>query len=54
MTEEEFMEWLQNAMQAGMFENFAAGDSASDSPGSSSKGGGAGASKRKKKGKKQR
>ncbi|KAM7488024.1 hypothetical protein LguiB_025508 [Lonicera macranthoides] len=57
MTEEEFMEWLQNAMQAGMFENFAAGAAASDSPGSSSKGGGGGGAstgKRKKKGKKQR
>ena len=64
MTEEEFVEWLQNAVQAGMFDNFADGNS--DSPnaraGSSSKGsasnpGGGGASstggKRKKKGKKQ-
>lgn len=64
MTEEEFVEWLQNAVQAGMFDNFAEGNS--DSPnaraGSGSKGGasnpgGGGASstggKRKKKGKKQ-
>lgn len=64
MTEEEFVQWLQNAVQAGMFENFAEGNS--DSPnaraGSGSKGGasnpgGGGASstggKRKKKGKKQ-
>lgn len=64
MTEEEFVEWLQNAVHAGMFDNFAEGNS--DSPnaraGSGSKGGatnpgGGGASstggKRKKKGKKQ-
>lgn len=63
MTEEEFVEWLQNAVQAGIFDNFADGNS--DNPnaraGSSSKGannpGGGGASssggKRKKKGKKQ-
>ncbi|KAL2459751.1 Chaperone DnaJ-domain superfamily protein [Forsythia ovata] len=59
MTEEEFFEWLQNAMQSGMFENFA-GSSTSDGPptrnapktegGNSSSAG----SKRKKKGKKQR
>uniref|UniRef100_A0A5B7A990 J domain-containing protein n=1 Tax=Davidia involucrata TaxID=16924 RepID=A0A5B7A990_DAVIN len=58
MTEEEFFEWLQNAVQAGVFENFAGGTS-SESPsarasksGGSNSGGGSG-SKRKKKGKKQ-
>ncbi|KAK4433851.1 DnaJsubfamily B member 1 [Sesamum alatum] len=53
MTEEEFYEWLQNAAQSGMFENFTG--STSESP--SAKGGGSNSSsagsKRKKKGKKQ-
>lgn len=64
MTEEEFEEWLLNAMQAGMFDNFAGGnsDSPSTHAGTSFKsgggnpgGGGASSSggKRKKKGKKQ-
>jgi DnaJ family protein C protein 14 len=55
MTEEEFVEWLQNAVQSGIFDNFSgagAGGGGGDSPsghgGSSSKSGG----KRKKKGKK--
>lgn len=61
MTEEEFFEWLQNAMQAGVFENFAGSPSA-DSPmgkgGNSSKSGSTGpssggGSKRRKKGRKQ-
>ncbi|KAK7246239.1 hypothetical protein RIF29_41100 [Crotalaria pallida] len=61
MTEEEFFEWLQNAAQAGAFDNFN-GDTAAENPstksgngmknpGSSSANGG-GSSKRKKKGKK--
>ncbi|XP_042055178.1 uncharacterized protein LOC121799777 [Salvia splendens] len=56
MSEEEFLEWLQNAMQSGMFENF--GGTTSESPsGSNSKsdssgGGTNSSSKRKKKGKK--
>lgn len=56
MSEEEFFEWLQNAMQSGMFENF--GGTTSESPsGSNSKSGSSGggtnsSSKRKKKGKK--
>ncbi|KAI8561890.1 hypothetical protein RHMOL_Rhmol04G0377000 [Rhododendron molle] len=60
MTEEEFFEWLQNAVQAGVFDNFA-GNTPSESPsaaaeaGKFSKSGGSnsGSSKRKKKGKKQ-
>lgn len=60
MTEEEFFEWLQNAVQAGVFDNFA-GSTSSESPsatteaGKFSKSGGSssGSSKRKKKGKKQ-
>ncbi|XP_058212236.1 uncharacterized protein LOC131324324 [Rhododendron vialii] len=60
MTEEEFFEWLQNAVQAGVFDNFA-GSTPSESPsataeaGKFSKSGGSnsGSSKRKKKGKKQ-
>lgn len=54
MTEDEFLAWLQNAVQAGMFDNFAGGssDSPSTQPGSTSKSGSA--AKRKKKGKKQR
>ncbi|KAK6160957.1 hypothetical protein DH2020_004338 [Rehmannia glutinosa] len=56
MTEEEFFEWLQNAVQSGMFENF--GGSTSESPsGFNPKSGGSnsssGSSKKKKKGKKQ-
>ena len=63
MTEEEFFEWLQNAVQAGVFDNFAG--SSSESPSSqagnnskSGSGGGGGSSstsgsKKKKKGKKQ-
>ncbi|WCJ23258.1 Chaperone DnaJ-domain superfamily protein [Euphorbia peplus] len=62
MTEEEFFEWLQNAVQAGVFEN-AGGGTSSDSPfsraGNAPKNGGSagaggsssGGSKRKKKGK---
>lgn len=57
MSEEEFFEWLQNAVQSGMFENFA-GESSS---GANPKSGGSNSSsansnsnsKRKKKGKKQ-
>ncbi|GFS35194.1 chaperone DnaJ-domain superfamily protein [Actinidia rufa] len=61
MTEEEFFEWLQNAVQAGIFDNFSGGTS-SESPssrtGNFSKSGGSNSascsgSKRKKKGKKQ-
>lgn len=61
MTEEEFFEWLQNAVQTGMFENFSAGTS-TESPSAksgngttkSSSGSNSGsANKRKKKGKKQ-
>ena len=61
MTEEEFLEWLQNAVQAGMFDNFsgttsaespfAKGGSGSKSSGSNTSGGSG--NKRKKKGKKQ-
>jgi len=65
MTEEEFFEWLQNAVQAGVFDNFSGTATETPSPKSgngmkspSSSGGGASASgssssKRKKKGKKQ-
>lgn len=62
MTEDEFLEWLQNAVQAGLFDNFS-GSTSTDSPtgkaGSSSKSsgtaanGGSSSNKRKKKGKKQ-
>lgn len=60
MTEEEFMEWVQNAVQSGMFDKFAANGGPETPPnssknGSASNGGGAGgsnSSKRKKKGKK--
>lgn len=60
MTEEEFFEWFQNAVQSGMFDSFGGGTSAesptakaemgskSGSTGNSSSG-----NKRKKKGKKQ-
>ncbi|CAL1397491.1 unnamed protein product [Linum trigynum] len=52
MTEEEFFEWFQNAVQSGMFENF--GTSAAETPSSSKATGGSGStSKRKKRGKKQ-
>ncbi|KAF7837685.1 dnaJ-like protein subfamily C member 14 [Senna tora] len=63
MTEEEFFEWLQNAAQSGMFDNFG-GHSAPESPSAAKSGNGmknttgnssgSGSSKRKKKGKKQR
>ncbi|XWS14242.1 hypothetical protein CRYUN_Cryun36dG0106000 [Craigia yunnanensis] len=61
MMEEEFLEWLQNAVQAGMFDNFS-GSTSAESPfakagsGSKSSGGntsGGSGNKRKKKGKKQ-
>ncbi|KAM1083176.1 hypothetical protein ACFX19_022016 [Malus domestica] len=58
MTEEEFFEWLQNAVQTGMFENFGTGTSpespsAKSAPGTKSGGSTSGsANKRKKKGKK--
>ncbi|KAL0388911.1 UNVERIFIED_CONTAM: hypothetical protein Sradi_2772900 [Sesamum radiatum] len=55
MTEEEFLEWLQNAVQSGMFETFPG--STSESPSGfnpkNSGGGSSASSKRKKKGKKQ-
>ncbi|XP_052186532.1 uncharacterized protein LOC127797565 [Diospyros lotus] len=59
MTEEEFFEWLQNAVQAGMFDNFAGESPSSRAENSSKSGGGSSSSssgsgsKRKKKGKKQ-
>ncbi|GAB4842972.1 hypothetical protein Ancab_012950 [Ancistrocladus abbreviatus] len=59
MTQEEFFEWLQNAVQAGMFDNFAGGNSSDGTPmkaGNGSKSGVSGGnsgSKKKKKGKKQ-
>ncbi|XP_057471621.1 LOW QUALITY PROTEIN: uncharacterized protein LOC130760359 [Actinidia eriantha] len=61
MTEEEFFEWLQNAVQAGIFDNFSGGTSSESPPsrtGNFSKSGGSNSascsgSKRKKKGKKQ-
>ncbi|KAK0607401.1 hypothetical protein LWI29_014346 [Acer saccharum] len=65
MTEEEFMEWLQNAVQAGMFDNFAGGSTSSTtteapspkagtgSKGSGTSNSGSSNNKRKKKGKKQ-
>lgn len=59
MTEEEFLEWLQNAIQAGVFNNFSGSPSGSQPEGSAStstsKGGGSSSgsnSKKKKKGKK--
>ncbi|KAK7329596.1 hypothetical protein VNO77_23766 [Canavalia gladiata] len=61
MTEEEFFEWLQNAVQAGVFDNFSGTAAESPSPksgngmkntGNGSSGSGSG-SKKKKKGKKQ-
>ncbi|GFQ01255.1 Dnaj homolog subfamily c member 14 [Phtheirospermum japonicum] len=48
MTEEEFFEWLQNAVQSGAFDNYS-GSTSGGSNNNSSSGGG----KRKKKGKKQ-
>ncbi|GMP57165.1 hypothetical protein CsSME_00021361 [Camellia sinensis var. sinensis] len=57
MTEEEFFEWLQNAAQAGMFDDFpgsTSSESPSTRPGNFSKSAGSSSgSKRKKKGKKQ-
>lgn len=60
MTEEEFLEWLQNAVQAGVFDNFSSAYAENQSPGggSSSKSGVSGSGnssggKKKKKGKKQ-
>lgn len=64
MTEEEFFEWLQNAMQSGMFEEFSGSTSESPSGANPKSGGGSSSnsngnssssssSKRKKKGKKQ-
>jgi DnaJ homolog subfamily C member 14 len=62
MTEEEFMEWLRNAVQAGMFDDFGGSTSAttetpSPKAGTGAKGSGTsnsgGSNKRKKKGKKQ-
>lgn len=62
MTEEEFVEWLQNAVEAGMFDDFdgstpqspstPAGSTSKSSSSSTSNGSGSG-NKRKKKGKKQ-
>ncbi|CAL1412950.1 unnamed protein product [Linum trigynum] len=51
MTEEEFFEWFQNAVQSGMFENFG-GASAAETPSSSKAAGGSGSggNSRKKKG----
>ncbi|XP_062108847.1 uncharacterized protein LOC133819581 [Humulus lupulus] len=59
-TEEEFFEWLQNAVQSGMFENMNGGNATNDSPSSkpgnnSAKSGGSNnnsSNKKKKKGKK--
>nr|POE95560.1 dnaj like subfamily c member 14 [Quercus suber] len=60
MTEEEFFEWLQNAVQTGMFDNSSASTSTESPPGRTGNGtksggssNGASANKRKKKGKKQ-
>lgn len=59
MTEEEFFEWLQNAVNSGAFENFAGSTSGDGTPTDSARknGGvnstGSTSSKRKKKGKKQ-
>lgn len=62
MTEEEFVEWLQNAVQSGVFDNMNGGGTATESPSSKSgngmknpaPGNGVGSgSKKKKKGKKQ-
>ncbi|KAI4335020.1 hypothetical protein L6164_013707 [Bauhinia variegata] len=54
MTEEEFFEWLQNAVQAGAFDNFGSGtapESPSARAGSGTKNSGSSSGKRKKKGK---
>ncbi|MBA0600176.1 hypothetical protein Gorai_006374 [Gossypium raimondii] len=58
MTEEEFLAWLQNAVQGGMFDNFNGSSTSAENPStkaeSSSKSSSSGSgSKRKKKGKKQ-
>ena len=64
MTEEEFFEWLHNAMQSGTFENFGGGASGEgpqtgtrtspkSGPPNPGGGGSSSSSKRKKKGKKQ-
>ncbi|CAK7326297.1 unnamed protein product [Dovyalis caffra] len=59
MTEEEFFEWLQNAVQSGVFDSYSAGtstESPSAKAGNAPKSGGGGSSsgnKRKKKGRKQ-
>lgn len=59
MTEQEFFEWLQNAVKAGVFENFSGSTSAESPPGRNGNGtkssgnNSSSASKRKKKGKKQ-
>lgn len=57
MTEEEFFEWFQNAVQAGVFDNMNGGpydESPSSKPvNNSSKSSGGSGTKRKKKGKKQ-
>ncbi|KAJ8767314.1 hypothetical protein K2173_017358 [Erythroxylum novogranatense] len=60
MTEEEFFKWLQNAVEAGVFDNFGGSTSAEspsakagNSPKSSGGGSGSGGNKKKKRGKKQ-
>ncbi|GKV37878.1 hypothetical protein SLEP1_g45849 [Rubroshorea leprosula] len=60
MTEEEFFDWLQNAVQAGMFDNVSGSTSAENASsrsgnfkGSSSNSGSGSGNRRKKKGKKQ-
>jgi DnaJ homolog subfamily C member 14 len=55
MNEEEFFEWIQNAVQAGMFETTFCGQSEPPSPssGSNAKSSGGGSHRKKKKGKKQ-
>lgn len=58
MTEEEFLAWLQNAVQGGMFDDFNGSSTSAENPStkaeSSSKSSSTGSgSKRKKKGKKQ-
>ncbi|CAN6548438.1 unnamed protein product [Malus baccata var. baccata] len=54
MTEEEFFEWLQNAVQTGMFENFGTGTStespsAKSGPGTKSGGSTSGSANKRKK-----
>lgn len=51
--EEEFFEWLQNAVQSGMFETFGAQSEQPPSPGSGSNAKSSGGSRKKRKGKKQ-